>query len=101
MRTSPSTVHNLVTITTTGVTPTEAGSPGRTLILEFINHDSDVHDIRADPHPAHSDCLELNVGPIMPGERRLLPSIASGFRCGYHDDTRLGESRFQGLVSTQ
>src|SRR6266576_3431038 len=39
--------------------------------VTFINQDSVTHDMDSDPHPEHTDCVEINqVGPVQPGQSR-------------------------------
>jgi hypothetical protein len=87
-----------VTINATGLEPaTYVGAPA---IVTFVNRDSEAHDIRSNPHPAHTDCHELNIGRIEPGQTvAVLNAFPSGRNCGYHDDTRPDDRRFHGSVT--
>ena len=39
--------------------------------VTFVNNDSRVHDMNSDPHPAHTDCPEINqVGFLSAGQSR-------------------------------
>jgi hypothetical protein len=86
-----------VTVGATGVSPVALTGPRAT--VDFVNRDTEVHDIRSNPHPNHSDCPELNVGRIAPGQRvSILTPLESGRRCGYHDETAPDDVRFQGTI---
>ena len=86
-----------VTILPGGVSPNPA--MGTRAMVQFVNQDTEVHDIRSNPHPGHGDCLELNVGAIPAGQRvSILNPLDSGRTCGYHDDTRPADPRFQGTI---
>jgi hypothetical protein len=96
--TPPPPVQRTVTISAGGVTPATITGPRAT--VEFVNQDSQVHDIRSDPHPGHTQCLELNLGAIAPGQRvAILSPFDPGRRCGYHDETRPDDPRFQGSIA--
>jgi len=87
-----------VTIDDSGVNPAIVSGPR--VIVEFINQDTTVHDIRSDPHPGHIHCAELNLGVIQPGHTvSILKPFESGRTCGYHDETQPDDLRFQGSIS--
>lgn len=87
-----------VTLSATGLEPaTFVGGPA---IVTFVNRDNEPHDIRSNPHPAHTECNELNLGRIDPGQSvAMLTPLTSGRNCGYHDDTRPDDARFQGRIT--
>ena len=70
--------------------------------ITFINGDARPHDMRSDPHPAHTDCPALSVGPMMPGERREIagPKLPGFTLCYYHDELDPTNSAFRGVVVT-
>jgi plastocyanin len=88
-----------VTISATGVSPASLAEPLGT-VVQFFNQDSQVHDIRSNPHPSHTDCPELNTGQIPPGNWVNVTGSVShaGQTCGYHDETRPDDVRFQGTI---
>jgi hypothetical protein len=80
-----------------GVHP--AVSSGPRALVEFVNQDTQSHEIYSDPHPRHSECLELNLGEIPPGETvSILTPFEIGSTCGYHDETQPDDPRFQGSI---
>ncbi len=96
-----------VTITESGVSPAFVTVPvcretGCLFYLQFVNRDSQSHDMKSDPHPTHTDCPMFNtvVGTIAPGQTKEwdITNCPTQF-AGYHDETRPDDARFQGRVS--
>jgi len=93
-----------VTITDNGVSPATVTVPacrssgGCLFYLQFVNRDSESHDLRSNPHPAHTDCPPF-IGTIAPGQTRQsdITNCPTQF-AGYHDETRPDDARFQGRV---
>jgi hypothetical protein len=90
-------VEPVVTIGATGVTPQVLHIPADTGIT-FVNRDTRAHEIRSDPHPAHTECALMNLGPIPGGESRETVKIVSGQACGYHAEGDPASRSFQGFV---
>lgn len=89
-----------VTVTAAGFTPVAIATARAR--LEIVNGDNVPHSIWSDPHPGHSTCAELNLGPVPPGQRvSILTILETGRTCGFHDDTRLGDPAFEGRISVQ
>ncbi len=73
------------TLTSGGVSPKELTVPPGTRVL-FVNNDSRRHDMASDPHPEHSDCLELNsVGVLNSGQNQETGNLVVAKTCGFHD----------------
>ena len=54
--------------------------------VTFVNNDCRVHNMLSDPHPEHTDCLELNqVGFLSPGQSRQSGNLNTVRTCGFHD----------------
>ena len=54
--------------------------------VTWINNDSRSHDMSSDPHPAHTDCPQMNaVSNISPGQTKLTNAFPSARTCGFHD----------------
>ncbi len=71
-------------------------------ILGFVNRDTEVHTIQSDPHPAHTDCPELNLGALAPGQRvSVVTSLTADRSCGYHDENRPDDPWFRGILTTR
>jgi hypothetical protein len=66
--------------------------------ITFVNKDTRAHDIRSDPHPAHTECALMNLGAIPAGESRVTAKIVSGQGCGYHAEGDPASRAFQGFV---
>ncbi|HEX5110870.1 MAG TPA: hypothetical protein VFV95_20605 [Vicinamibacterales bacterium] len=66
--------------------------------VTFVNSDIVTHDIESDPYPAHTDCPGLNIGTLVPGERRNSEPLLVARSCGYHDHDRPVLPIFQGTV---
>lgn len=91
-----------VTIGNDGVSPRVATGSTR-VTVEFVNQSANTHDIRSDPHPSHTECVEFNlVGEIRPGHRvAVLTPLEDGRRCSYHDELRPDDERFRGSVRVE
>ena len=90
-------VEPVVTIGANGVTPQILHILGDTGIT-FVNRDTRAHEIRSDPHPAHSECALMNMGAIAAGQSRETVKIVSGQGCGYHAEGDPASRSFQGFV---
>jgi plastocyanin len=75
-------------------------SPGTRVM--FINSDSRAHDMFSNPHPEHTDCLELNqVGHLEAGQRRETGNLNTVRRCGFHDHDDPNNRGLQGTITIQ
>jgi hypothetical protein len=90
-------VEPVVTITARGVSPQILHILGDTGIT-FVNRDARAHELRSDPHPAHTECALMNLGPVAGGETRITATITSGQGCGYHAEGDPARRAFQGFV---
>jgi hypothetical protein len=89
-----------VSISATGVSPVQLNGNGSRAYVKFVNQDTERHEIRSNPHPAHTDCPEIGDVSILPGQDLTLSSTFNSRRvCGYHDETRPDDVRFQGTIS--
>ena len=86
-----------VTITGAGVTPksivVNAGAR-----INFINNDNRTHQPSSNPHPAHTDCPELNIGSLEAGQSRESGPAVGGRTCGYHDHLDDSNAALRGTV---
>jgi plastocyanin len=70
--------------------------------VTFINQDSNVHQMDSDPHPEHTDCVEINqVGFISPGQTRQTGNLNIARRCGFHDHDRPDTASLKGTIIIQ
>jgi hypothetical protein len=87
-----------ITITASGVTPTEIRVPrfGR---VTFVNSDTRAHAMSSDPVTTHTDCPEINeVGIVDPGQSRTTGTLSIPRVCGFHDHLRETDPAFKGRI---
>jgi hypothetical protein len=91
-----------MTIMPSGVNPQVLHTFDSRDTITFVNGDAKPHDMRSDPHPAHTDCPSINVGLMMPGESRQIagPTLPPFALCYYHDDTDPTNKSLQGVIVT-
>ena len=98
---SPGPASNTITISNNAVSPQNITVTRGTQVT-FINSDSRVHDMDSDPHPEHTDCVELNqVGFLNPGQSRQSGNLNTARRCGFHDHGNPDNKALQGTVTIQ
>lgn len=85
------------TISAPGVTPKELTVAPGTRVL-FVNNDTRGHDMASDPHPEHSDCPELNLGALMPGQSRETLNLVVAKTCGFHDHDNPDSASLKGRL---
>lgn len=87
-----------ITITSSGVSPaTLTVSPGTR--VTFVNNSGGVRDMTSNPHPEHTDCIEINqVGFLTNGQSRETGNLNTVRTCGYHDHGNDGDSRWRGSI---
>jgi plastocyanin len=72
-------------------------SPGSR--VTFINNDGRRHDMHSDPHPDHTDCIEINqVGTLESGQRRETGNLNTAGSCGFHDHINAENRALQGTI---
>jgi plastocyanin len=70
--------------------------------VTFINNDSIVHQVDSDPHPEHTDCVEINqVDFLNPGQSRQTGNLNIARRCGFHDHQNPSRTALQGTITIQ
>jgi plastocyanin len=70
--------------------------------VTMINNHNTAHDMSSDPHPAHTDCPELNQwGFLQPGQQRTSGNLNTARTCGFHDHNRETDTGLQGRVIIQ
>ena len=94
-------------VETTTVTITSAGVSPKAIIVNagakimFVNNDSRAHEPSSNPHPSHTQCPELNIGNLAPGQSRESGPTVGGRTCGYHDHLDNTNGALQGTVQTR
>jgi hypothetical protein len=87
-----------ITITVTGVSPKQLTVPQGTRVL-FADSDTRSREMYSDPHPEHTDCVEINsVGFISPGQTKETGNLNTVRTCGYHDHGNPEDTRFRGTI---
>jgi plastocyanin len=87
-----------ITISSSGVSPKQLTvSPGTRVL--FTNNDSRAREMTSDPHPEHTDCVEINnIGNIVPGQTKETGNLNTVKTCGYHDHGNPDDARFKGQI---
>ena len=87
-----------ITMTSSGVSPKQMTvSPGTR--VQFKNSDSRTREMASDPHPEHTDCVEINnIGNIVPGQTKETGNLNTVKTCGYHDHGNPDDGRFKGQI---
>jgi plastocyanin len=97
---STGTIAATITITAAGVSPREVTvAPGSR--VNFVNNNSQAHDMASDPHPAHTTCPEINVGFIQPGQSRATQNLNTVRVCGFHDHNNPFVASLTGTIRVQ
>ena len=87
-----------ITVTASGVTPTEVrvAAGGR---VTFLNNDTRPHAMSSDPTQVHTDCPAINdVGFLNPGQSRTTGALNVKRTCGFHDHTNESDPIFKGRI---
>ena len=88
----------LFTITSAGVSPKELTVPPGTRV-QFLNNDTQNHDMESDPHPDHTDCPELTqVGFLSPGQTKESGNLNTVRTCGFHDHNLFPDPKWEGRI---
>ena len=83
----PSNADATVTLTASGLQPTEVRIPAGGTVM-FINNDVRPHAMSSDPITVHTDCPAINdVGTLAPGQSRGTGALTVARTCGFHDHT--------------
>lgn len=87
-----------ITITSSGVSPKQLTVPQGTRVL-FTDNDTRTREMTSDPHPEHTDCVEINnIGFISPGQTKETGNLNIIRTCGYHDHGNPDDARFKGQI---
>jgi plastocyanin len=99
--TGPSTDNPTITITATGVSPSQVTIHvgGR---VTFLNNDVRIHAMSSDPIQTHTDCPAINdVGLLNPGQGRSTGAFETARTCGFHDHTNELDPTWHGQIVVQ
>jgi plastocyanin len=91
----------VITITSAGVSQSIVTiAPGTR--VRFVNSDVVGHDVTSDPHPAHTQCPQINqVGLLLPGQSRETSVFATIATCGYHDHNDPDDPKWTGTIQVR
>jgi plastocyanin len=90
-----------ITISNNAVSP-QTLTVARGTRVTFVNNDSRTHEMNSDPHPAHTDCPELNdVGFLTVGQSKQTGNLNTARTCGFHDHNQPSTSGLQGRIVIQ
>jgi plastocyanin len=70
--------------------------------VTFINNHNQAHDMSSDPHPEHTQCVEINqVGFLTSGQQRTTGNLNTVRTCGFHDHNLPENTGLQGRIVIQ
>lgn len=90
-----------ITIASGRVTPSEVTiTVGQS--VTFVNTNGRTHVVSSDPHPAHTDCPQVNaVGNLQNGQTRLTNAFTTARSCGFHDHDDPDNANLRGRINVQ
>jgi len=87
-----------INIAGSAVSPKTLTVPAGTRVT-FTNNDSRPHEMASDPHPDHTNCIELNqVGFLQAGQARESGNLNTPRTCGFHDHNQDSNTALQGSI---
>ena len=89
-----------ITITAAGLDPKNVTVARGSSVL-FVNADSVVHFPASNPHPTHTDCPEVTVGSLTPGQSKATQALNTVRTCGFHDHNNPQNDAFKGSITIQ
>ena len=88
-----------ITISAQGVVSPKTLEVAAGTRVNFVNNDSRAHEMASNPHPAHTDCVEINqVGFLAAGQARMTGNLNIARTCGYHDHNQESNTNLQGTI---
>lgn len=69
--------------------------------VTFTNNHNRQHDMSSDPHPEHTDCPEITVGNLQPGQSRQTQNLNTARTCGFHDHNEPSNTGLNGTIRIQ
>ena len=98
---TPSSSPNTLVIQNNQICP-RALTVTRGAQITILNSDSRVHTMNSDPHPEHTDCVELNqIGFLNPGQSRQSGNLNTARKCGLHDHEAPDNGGLKGTITIQ
>jgi hypothetical protein len=95
---SPGPSGATITITGSGVSPRNVQiAVGQSVTV--VNNDNRGHEIASDPHPAHTQCPEMNaLGSVPAGATRQTNAFPTARTCTFHDHNDPTNSNLMGSI---
>ena len=91
-----------ITISSSGVVSPKVLTVAAGTRVTFVNGDSRPHEMDSNPHPEHTDCIEINqVGFLQSGQTKQTGNLNTRRTCGYHDHNRDVDTNLQGTIVIQ
>ena len=98
---TPSSSPTTIVIQNNQVCPSTLTVPRGTQVT-IVNNDSRTHEMDSDPHPEHTDCVELNqIDFLNPGQSRQSGNLNIAKKCGFHDHNQPGGAALKGTITIQ
>ncbi len=98
---APSTPTATISVTASGVNPASVTIPAGSTVT-FVNQDAVSHDVASGPHPAHTDCPEINqVRSLAPGQSKVTAAFATARTCRFHDHGQPSNESLKGAIVVQ
>ena len=69
--------------------------------VTFTNNHNQPHDMSSDPHPEHTQCPEITVGNLTPGQSRQTQNLTVARTCGFHDHNQPSNTGLTGSIRIQ
>lgn len=69
--------------------------------VTFVNNHNRQHEMASDPHPEHTDCPEVNIATLLPGQSRQTENLTRARTCRYHDHNENSNTNLQGAIVIQ
>jgi plastocyanin len=70
--------------------------------VTFVNSHNAPHEMNSDPHPAHTDCPQMNaVSRLEPTQTKLTNAFTSARTCGFHDHINDTNPALRGTITIQ
>jgi plastocyanin len=89
-----------ITITPAGVSPQHIAVPVGARVT-FVNSNTRNHEMSSDPHPNHTDCPALNIGPLSPNQSRQTGELTVVRVCGFHDHLQDTNASLRGTITVR
>jgi len=91
-----------ITIGTNGAVSPSSVTLTRGGRVTMVNNDSRSHDMASDPHPEHTECIELNqIGFLSSGQQRTSGNFNTARTCSFHDHNLPASAGLKGTIIIQ